>query len=336
MNEKTNLTIPFPRKKKALLALAVLIALFSIIIIFSVLILRQKSEMAEKNEIAQDVKKIENAGIDEKKMSKETENSSKMFVFIKDKNKENEKQLFTVPSDFYGENVAGVENEADYKNGSLYIIRKMSDSVEKELWRYGKKDRLGSVPEGKKMYSGKIFKFNVSPLGKYIAITTAAKEKLIIIDAEGNILKEYDTKELGFLNSEMFPLWFGLLDWTSDEKEFWGTLGNKPIPEAIYRISLSNLEISKFSVPFDQEWDLNTDSKRIIYSDCPFMKDSSGSASFSGSNTQVDLIVYDVIKDTHSILESANSKCFNPKWINNQVIEYDNPNGTERTSRIVE
>lgn len=324
------------KNKKLVTAISILAVLFLIFIFFFCQILNKKSKIAGEKETLEKIKESEISVSENKKSILKSGVDSKLFVFIKEKDKENEKQLFTVPSDFYGENVSGIENEVDYINGNLYIIRKIGDSEEKELWKYGKKDGIGNVPEGIKLYTGKIFKFSVSPTGKYIAVTTNAKEKLAIIDGKGNILREYDTKELGFLDSKNISLWFGLLSWTSDEKEFWGTLSNKPIPEAIYRINFPSLEISKFSVPFDQEWDLNADGKKIVYSDCPFVKDSSNLTSFSGSNTKVDLIVYDVVMDSHSIIESADSKCFNPKWISSQVIEYDNPSGTGRKSRIIE
>jgi hypothetical protein len=335
MDEETNIALPFWKNKKIILAFLAFAVFAAAIVVFSALIFREKSKMAGKSETASDAKKTEPASSEAKKLPKMTENSSKLFVFIQDKNKQNEKQLFTVPSDFYGENVAGIENDVDYKNGNLYIIRKMSDSEDEELWRYGKKDRLGNVPEGVKLYSGKIFKFNVSPLGKYIAITTAEKEKLVIIDMKGNLLKEYNSGDLGFLDSEKNLLWFGLLEWTSDEREFWGTLGNRPIPEAVYRINSDSMEISKFSVPFDQEWDLNADSKKIIYSDCPYVQDSSSLGNFSGSGTKVNLMVYDIIKGTSAVLESAVSKCFDPKWLNKQAVEYDSPSGSGRMSRVL-
>jgi len=169
-----------------------------------------------------------------------------------------------------------------------------------------------------------------------VAITTTSdKKQLIIIDQDGSVMKEYNTKDLGYLDERGEPFWFGLWDWTADEKEFWGTLGNKPISEAVFKISSDSWEINKFDVPFDQEWDMNVESKKIVYSDCPVIRDADSSDRFRNSGAMVNLMVYDIISSQNTTLESANSKCFNPKWLNGQTIEYTDPNSENRMSKVI-
>jgi hypothetical protein len=326
----------YTRNKKIIVLSGALITVMLASIFCIVLAVREKSK--QKNPVALEAEKKEKENVDASNSDKipASQKDARLFMFFEDKNKIIDKQLFTLPSDFYNENIAGIDNSIEYKDGSLYIIRRPSGSGANELWKYEKKDSFGRTPEGIRLYSGEIFKFRVSAKGKYIAVTTTSdKKQLIIIDRDGSVMKEYNTKDLGYLDEREEPFWFGLWDWTADEKEFWGTLGNKPISEAVFRISSDSWGINKFDVPFDQEWDLNVDNKKIVYTDCPVIRDSDTSDSFRNSGTKVNLMVYDVAKGQNSTLETAVSKCFNPRWINGQVIEYNNPNGDGRISKII-
>jgi hypothetical protein len=334
--EETNTKIKPCWKHKKIIIL-VSIAALSIIgaVIFSAIVAREKSKIMGQNSAFEETKRTEEKTAETKKTAQVPESNSKLFVFLKDKNKSEEKQLFTLPQDFYSENVGGVENNVDYKNGNLYIIRKMSDSGDSELWKYGKMDKFGKIPDGTMLYSGKIFRFNVSSGGKYIAITTTAKEKLVIIDGEGNIMKEFNTQELRFFDGNGTAYWFGLWNWTRDDKEFWGTLGTKPISEALYKINTDTWTINKYVVPFDQEWDLNVNKKKIIYSDCPLVSNEASTQNLVVNGTKVNLMIYDIPSGMSSIIESTVSKCFSPKWINDDVAEYNDPVGSGKTSKII-
>jgi len=326
----------YKRNKKIILLLGVFFAVILVSISFIVLSVREKSK--QKNPEATQIENQPKGNADAGSSNKipASQKDARLFMFFEDSNKLIDKQLFTLPNDFYNENVAGIENSIEYKNDNLYIIRRTDGLGASELWRYGKRDSFGRTPEGVRLYSGEISKFSVSAKGKYIAITTASdKKQLIIIDQDGSIMKEYNTKDLEYLDERGEPFWFDLWDWTVDEKEFWGTLGNKPISEAVFKISSSSWEISKYNVPFDQEWDLNVNSKKIVYSDCPVIRDSDTSDTFRSSETKVNLMIYDIISSQNSTLETAIAKCFNPKWINGQVIEYNNPGGNGRTSKII-
>lgn len=325
----------YRRNKKMILLSLALIAVVIVSVFFFVLI-SGKNAQRKTQEIGQiEKQKKENLEADNSKKLSASQGDARLFVFFQDKNKVIDKQLFTLPSDFYNENIAGIDGSVEYKDGSLYIIRRLPGSGTNELWKYGKRDPLGKASEGKKLYSGEISKFSVSAKGRYVAVTVSDKKKLVIIDQDGSIMKEYDTAGLGYLDERGEPFWFGLWDWTADEKEFWGTLGNKPISEAVYKISSDSWEIKKYDVPFDQEWDLNVENKKIVYSDCPVIRDTDSLDRFRSSGTNVNLMVYDITSGQTSNLESATSKCFSPKWLNSQVVEYNDPNGGGRLSKII-
>lgn len=261
---------------------------------------------------------------------------SRFFVFIKNADKDADKKLFAIPSDFYSDSAGGIEDQIEYENDRVYIIRKMDNSGGGELWRFGKKDQFGKVSPGIKLYSGNNLKFKVSPSGKYIAVTASEeKEKLSIINKDGSLAKEYSTKDLGFSDEQGFPFQFSLLDWNANENEFWGTIGNKPLAEAVYKISVENWEIKKFNFSFSQEWDFNADSRKIIYSDCPVAKNSAGAEVFRNSEAKVTLEIYDVESGQNATIDSAISKCFDPKWLSSKVIEYNNPSVDGRISKII-
>jgi hypothetical protein len=336
-NENINLSpapampVPFWKNRKIILTAAVVAAVIIIFTPFYFIFWRQKINFqTQYNNL---VKQQEAA---EKNAGSQKTSDSRFFVFIKNADKDSGKQLFTVPSDFYSDSAGGIEDQIEYENDRLYVVRKMDAFGGGELWRFGKKDQFGKTPPGIKLYSGNDLKFKVSPGGKYIAVTASEeKEKLSIINSDGSLIREYNTRELGFSDDQGFPFWFGLSGWNTSENEFWGTIGNKPLAEAVYKISAENWEIKKFNFSFSQEWDFNTDSGKIIYSDCPVAKNSAGAEVFRNSETKVTLEIYDVESEQRSMVDSAVSKCFDPKWLSSQVIEYNNPSGDGRISKII-
>lgn len=335
-NEDINLMpapkIPEPLRKKKIILVAVLIIIAMIIgAVLYYIFLQQRVNLQNKynNLVKQQKSSGQNAG-------SQKIDDARLFVFIQSRDKSTEKQLFTISSDFYSSNVSGIEDQIEYQNNSLYIIRKMSDSGIDELWRFGKRDQFGKALPGTKLYIGDNLAFNVSQSGKYIAVTSSDNKKLLIIDADGNLIKEYNSADLGFFDDQGAPFDFHLLDWSTDENEFWGTLGNKPLSGAIYKISVGDWEIKKYYAPLNQEWDFNADNKKIVYSDCPVGKDAASSDIFRDSETKVSLQIYDVESERNDTIDSIISKCFDPKWLNKKVIEYNNPNSDDRISKIID
>lgn len=274
------------------------------------------------------------------------QNSSKTDIYVKNL-ETGEVKLYIALSDIYFEHY----HSCEYHNGNLYIIRRRgyeewTDELQKykldadeewasaeewtdELWKY---DADG---EGTKLYSAQGLDFRVAPNERYIALQKDL-EHLIFIDSLGNLAREFTINQLTGHDKKAhapLPAYLSLLKWSDDSSEFWGDLHAGPSPQTIYRITVASWQTTLYDVsklPIYWEYDLNANIAKLVYSDCPAIYDVDGREEFINSQQQVTLFIYDFSNQSTQVIATAVAKCFNPKWLDDNTIEYNHPSEDRR------
>ena len=257
------------------------------------------------------------------------QNNSKTDVYLKnpDNNKE---ELFITLTDVYSQHY----HNSEYHFGNLYIIRRIGydgsadENWSDELWKYN------SQKKGAKMYSGKGIDFRVAPDEKYIAIQD---EKLTMIDQSGKVVHAYPLDNLSLDDNQ--DLQIGLLKWSDNGSQFWGDLFLTAYPQAFYKIDTDSWEVDKYDVSklgFSDDYDLNGNNGKIAYSDHSVMFDASAAQEDEQSGTKVSLIIYDLKTKAQKQIAVSVTKVFEPKWMADNTIEYNDPNSNSRVEKTVE
>ena len=254
-----------------------------------------------------------------------------------------EKVLCVTISDVY---VAHYHSN-EYHDGALYVIRRVGyipgqeDSNEwtDELWKY---DTDG---KGINLYSAQGLDFRVAPDEKYIALHISdAKptwEKLVFLDSSGNLVQEFPADQLVAHDEKVhapLPAYLSLLKWSDNGSEFWGVVNAGPSPQTIYTINTDSwqptlYDISGLAIP--REFDLNANTGKLVYSDCPQIYVADDAEEFAGSQQQVTLFVHDLDGRNTQVIATAVAKCFRPRWLDDDTIEYNNPDGDDRVMYTV-
>ena len=255
-----------------------------------------------------------------------------------------EKALCVTLSDVY----LGHYHNCEYHNGNLYIIRRVGYTPEKwysrewrdELWRY---DAEG---KGTRIYSAQGFDFRVAPDERYIALRISdlknTWQRLIFLDFRGNVVQRFTADQLTAHDEKVhapLPAHLGLVEWSKDGREFWGVISAGPSPQTFYRIEVSSwqttlYDISELAIP--EEYDLNVNTAKLVYSDCPQIYVADDAEEFAKSQQQVTLFVYALNSQSTQTIATAVAKCFNPRWLDDSTIEYNDPGGDDRITYTVE
>ena len=270
-------------------------------------------------------------------------NSSKTDVYVENL-VTGEEQLSMTVSDA---EIAHYEH-CEYHNGNLYITRQIGYTSENresgewtdELWRY---DADG---KGTKLFSAYGLNFIVAPDERYIALLISDMDctwqRLIFLNFVGNPVQVFAIDQLiGHPDKEAYaPLtpYLFYLKWSDDSTEFWGHISAGPSPITFYTIKvpagqITTYDASRLHIP--AEYDLNIDSRKIVYSDCPQMYVADDAEEFAKSQQQVTLFVYDFRTQKRQTIATAVASCFDPKWLDDDTIEYNNPDGDNRVTYIV-
>jgi len=209
-----------------------------------------------------------------------------------------------------------------------------------ELWRY---DAEG---KGTRLYSAPGLSFRVAPDEQYIALRVSDPggrwETLRFIDSAGNPVQEFTADQLTAHDEEVhapLPARLALLDWSDNGKTFWGYMHAGPSPQTIFRINTDSwqvalYDVSDLSIPW--EYDLNVDTAKLAYSDCPQMYVAEDAEAFARSQRRVTLFVYDLDSGRRQIVATAVAECFQPRWLDDTTLEYNDPEDGGRTTYVVE
>ena len=249
-------------------------------------------------------------------------NESKTDVYIQNISTQEEKLFITLDN---------VNREhyhvGEYHNGNLYIIRRTGDPDKNwsdELWRY---DAQGN---GKELFSKRGLDFRVASDESTIAVGYQSSEdsanKIAFISKNGEEIQEINIDPTGNYLDQ-------LNKWSDDNSQFWGELQLGPTPKYIYQIIISSWDIKKFDVSqlgIGAEFELNANTGKIVYSDYPVLFDEDSKLQFLNSGKEVHLFLYDLNRQTSQIIATSIVEQFSPKWLDNDSIEYNDPNGGTR------
>lgn len=243
-------------------------------------------------------------------------------------------------------------HNTEYHNGNLYITRKTGGNTNNpswydnddsnwydnnpnwtdELWKYNQQK------QGLKIYSNRGLDFRVSADENFIAVVIdmggiEGKGNLAFIKNNGEVIKILTTKELGFSYIQMpIVAWSQNFIWTYEN------IGGPAIGN-IVKINAKTFQITKFdvsSLPIQvAEFDLNPTKEKIVFDDYPAMFDVDSSNEFRASKKTVTLFIYDLNSKTKQIIVTSITKAFKPKWIDENTVEYDNPSGEGRITKII-
>lgn len=279
-------------------------------------------------------------------------------LFLGKKNKDNvkkkgiskkEKQSLTDEAYNNGKDLANRENILNLEdvytdhyhfqenhNGNVYLIRRIEpaageewtdDNWTDELWRYDKNNK------GEKLYACQGLDFRVSPNEKYISIID--HNELCIIDTKGNKVKKYTIEELSndeYKNED--ELQVDMQGWSDDSLNFWGRVNDLWLPLKLSKINVVDWSITEYDMTQlsigGTEFMLNPNIGKIVFSDFPITFDVDDLSEFEMSKEKVTLFYYDLVEKKLTIIDSSAAKMFNPEWIDDFTIEFDNPKGQDR------
>ena len=216
----------------------------------------------------------------------------------------------SLPSDIYFNHYHGIEEHGD----NYYVLIEFNtDNYKKyynEFWKYNKK-----TFEGEKIF-GDARDFRVNPTEKYV-----------ILNTEINNLKILDlkTREIVFeqIEKDEYPA-IGLEKWADNGKYFWFTksLGG-PGLDSLHKLNINNFQIEGFDLRVPEEYDLNPNTEMLVYSDKPATFAVGDILQIAKEKEKINLYIYNTkTKQNKLIAQTSTVGRLNPKWINNQIIEY--------------
>ncbi len=216
---------------------------------------------------------------------------------------------------------------AEYHAGTLYIIRQWGGDEEgwmQELWKYDTKGL------GENIYTSDSIDFRVAPDQSLIAVVEhgsggIGEDQLIFLDPGGNQVKTF-SPELG-------NLYLDLGKWSRDSGVFWGTYQATYRPLYFYQVEIDTWQYTPYeltALSLEHEYALNPNTGQLLYSDFPVFFEVTGYQRFLIQQDPVTLYLYDFSDQSQKSISIIISKSFNPKWINDEVIEYQDPNALGR------
>jgi len=210
-------------------------------------------------------------------------------------------------------------------NGDLYVTRRIGewhsikDTWHDELWKFTKNLR------GKRIYTRKGISFNVSEDKDLIAIE--GEKFLTLINKEGKEIEKIDVDLLKvFPEEDYFP---GFYEWESNYIWLVAKLG--PNLMGLSKYNLNTREIKRYDLtklPIGEEYDLNTKTNLLAFSTFPALFEVRQAEIYAESGKEVKLYVYDLDKKTKNLINTSITKRFTPFWIDEDTLEYSDPNGT--------
>jgi hypothetical protein len=226
----------------------------------------------------------------------------------------------------------------------LYIIHRTggSEGYEKnpfwtdQLWRYTR-DKPAV-----KIYDARGLDFMVSEDNLYIALIYASSKKgeeMIIMNNDGEILKKIGQKEFGKIkmgawkSTELAPnplVWF--------QHIFWFTSNFGPNIVNLSSIDSRTGKFTRYELPrsFDmRDMSFNPSNRKIAYSDFPTFFDAEGYKEYKRSSSKVYLRVFDMLSGSEKIISKSAAKEFNPKWNDDNTLEYDDPGNKSRLIKVI-
>jgi hypothetical protein len=238
-------------------------------------------------------------------------------------------ELFATIPDIYEQHY----HSSEFHNGNVYIIRRTgdveTDNWQDELWKY---DELRA---GVMLYTIKGLDFRVSPDEAYVAISGGDEtvgENLVILDNQGGVLQEFIADQV-LTGPADTPLMVGLVDWSDDSSTLW-VKTNGPVLASYSRLLAPSWQVAMFDlsgVPIGRaENELNPNTGKVVFSDMPMFFAADQYDEFKASEKAVTLYIYDLVTQSLQEIAASTAKEFEPLWLDDSTIEYNDPVGEGR------
>lgn len=239
-----------------------------------------------------------------------------LLKFVKNSNEDN----------VYNGHYHFMEINKDY----VYLIKRVGFDSESEnwideLWRYDLNGRKN------KLYSCNNLDFRASPFND--VITIIEDNHLVFIDERGKEIIKFDIEDMNIKDKDLTIFPYG---WSDDGTQFWGKLSNTYDVNYFFNVDLDNIEVKTYDVSnldFNIDYSLNTNTGILCYSDYPMLLDDVSEKDFMDSNKEVILKTYNLKTKEEITLDKSITKEFQPKWLNENTIEYNDPKGIDRINK---
>lgn len=257
------------------------------------------------------------------------QNKSATDVFVKGSSAAKTVKFLTV-TDVYRDHY----HAAEFHNGHLYIIKRLgkTDASENnpnwadELWRYTKDGK------GTKLWAARGIDFRVRADERLVAVLSSHKSdvfrnSLYLLSPDGKLVKSFSPSQLSSEDLD-FLKWVDKDLWIKDQ------LGMEIAGFIV--INTQSMAFKKYSVEIlASDYDLNTTSKWLAYSDFPVLFDTDDVAAFKARKTPVKLYVYDLQTKQRKLIAESVAEPFNPKWSGSKTLTYDEPKGKGRLQKEI-
>lgn len=222
----------------------------------------------------------------------------------------------------------------EYHNGHLYIIHRLGydgypdEEWTDELWRYE------NPTSGRVLFSQQGLDFRVAPTESYAAVAfgTPPDARLFFVDvATATVAKEFAPADVG---GGDFYYFLDPVAWTADGTTYWGKQTITVATLAFFKIQPGSWTVNNYDVVelAMSEKQLNPNTGRVVFSDYPAMFDVDSVTQFEASKAAVTLFVYDLNSQALQTIATSEAKKFEPNWLNDQTIEYNDPLTGGRTT----
>jgi hypothetical protein len=255
---------------------------------------------------------------------------TKTDIYIKNQKTKEEKLFITLPDVC---RMSGPHEQ--YHHGFLYIIRTTGKIVRsakgdclgggpdfrRELWKYGP-DEQGTL-----IYPGTVMAYMFSNDEKVLAIDTNDDVRFLADDRK--VLRTLTPTDLGLDSPSLYA-------WGSSA--FWLAEGLGAGFPNLVKVEVPSFEVTKFDLTplgIGPEVDFDPATRRIVFSEFPPLYESVSANQFHASKKTVTLFVYDLETKRKQVVATSIAREFNPKWVADETVEYDNPNGKGRMTRRV-
>ena len=126
--------------------------------------------------------------------------------------------------------------------------------------------------------------------------------------------------------------------WNSNQDVVWGLLQAPAMTfYNFFSYDCTTKKLEQYDVPefFEDDYDLNPNLGLLLYSDYSFLANSDGDdgEDLEMSKTKTHLYILDLSTNEKKLIKTSIEKEFNPKWITNDIIEY-NSLTTNKRERI--
>lgn len=212
-----------------------------------------------------------------------------------------------------------------YHEQELYVIHETETggNLVRELWRYS------PGGEGQKLFTSPSIDYRSAPgkgLTAVLHLNQNDQDMITFLDWDGSVLHEI-TPEAGG-NDQLY-----LMKWSSDGRTLWGKFQIGPYPRNFFKIDTQTWAFTHYEaqgVSPAHDYDLQPDTGRLAYSEYPAFFEPTSRERFVIRQDPITLAVYDFESGTEKEIHSAPSHAFHPRWISDDVLAYDDPDGPGR------